>query len=116
MASEEEEYQRSLKAVRKGDQAAKTKLAWFKLSGLGGADVDVAGAVVLLEERVRDGDSEAMWMLGVCNEFGIGVKKDEEQAVRLYCQSRDGKNQIGWVLGPDDRQRRRNGYLKIERL
>ena len=41
-------------------------------------------AVVLLEEQVKDHDSEAMWMLGVCNEFGMGTEQDVERAQKLY--------------------------------
>ena len=41
---------------RRGEESAKTKLAWYKLSGMGGAKVDVDGAVKLLEERVKGKD------------------------------------------------------------
>ena len=64
-------------------------------SGLGGVDVDEDGAVALLEERVKEGDTDAMWMLGLCYEFGIGIEQDIEQAEKLYQQSSDGGNEIG---------------------
>ena len=73
----------------------KTKQAWLMLSGLGGVDVDEDGAVALLEKRVKEGDTDAMWMLGICYEFGIGIEQDVEQAEKLYQQSRDGGNEIG---------------------
>ena len=44
-------------------------------------------AVVLLEEGVKCQDSEAMWMLGVCCEFGMGIEQDVERAQQLYCAS-----------------------------
>ena len=80
-------------AVERGDNSAKTKLAWLKLSKYGGAAVDEEGAVALLEERVKEGDTDAMWMLGICYEFGI--KQDIEHAEKLYKQSSDGGNEIG---------------------
>ena len=72
-----------------------TKRAWLMLSGLGGVDVDEDGAVALLEERVKDRDSDAMWMLGICYEFGRGIEQDKVQAMKLYQQSMDGGNEIG---------------------
>ena len=73
----------------------KTKQAWLMLSGLGGVDVDEDCAVALLQERVKDGDIDAMWMLGMCYEFGIEIEQDIEQAKKLYQQSSDGGNEIG---------------------
>ena len=72
----EEEYKEVLSAVERGEESAKTKLAWHKLSGMGGAKVDVDGAVKLLEERVKEKDGEAMWMLGLCKEYGRGIDQD----------------------------------------
>ena len=73
----------------------KTKQAWLMLSGLGGVDVDEDGAVALLKERMKEGDTDAMWMLGICYEYGIGIEQDIEQAEKLYQQSSDGGNEIG---------------------
>ena len=98
MTSNIEDYKEILAAVERGDNSAKTKLAWYKLSGDGGVDVDVNGAVALLEERVKDRDAEAMWMLGVCNEFGIGIEQNIERAEMLYRQSSEGGNEIGKIL------------------
>ena len=65
------------------------------LSGLGSVDVDEDGAVALLEERVKDKDTDAMLILGICYEYGIGTEQDIKQAEKLYQQSRDGGNEIG---------------------
>ena len=46
------------------------------LSGLGGVAVDEDGAVALLQERVKDRDTDAMWMLGLCCEYGRGIEQD----------------------------------------
>ena len=87
------------------------------LSGLGGVDVDEDGAVALLAERVKEGDTDAMWMLGICNEFGIGTEQDIERAVQLYEQSGyRGKNKIGKILAENTMHKRGKGHLKIKRL
>ena len=92
---EEAQYKEVLRAVESGDNKAKTRLAWYKLSGHGGAEIDADGAVVLLEERVKENDMEAMWMLGLCCEYGMGCEQDLERAETLYKQSDEGGNVIG---------------------
>ena len=94
-AAREEEYKRVVRAVEGGDNAAKTRVAWFKLAGLWGCELDEDGAVALLEERVKDRDGTAMWMLGLCCEYGMGIEQDVERAEELYKQSRERKNVIG---------------------
>ena len=113
MGSEEQEYKDTLDAVERGDESAKTKLAWYMLSGSGGADVDAKGAVAILEDRVKKGDGEAVWMLGLCNEFGIGTDKDIERATKLYGQLRYSGNRIGLILLNKQKGR---GFLEITRL
>ena len=114
MTSEEDDYKSVLRAVESGDNSAKTKLAWFKLSGHGGASLDTKGAVKLLEERVEEGDTEAMWMLGVCYEYKIGTEQDSERAVKLYRQSCDGGNEIGEIVAKGNGSE--TGFLGMERL
>ena len=95
---EEREYKSVLSALARGYKYAKTRLAWFKLAGVGGCEADEEGAVALLEERVKEGiDAEAMWMLGVCCEFGRGIEQDRERALKLYEESSKGSN-IGRIL------------------
>ena len=91
----EEEYKEVAKAVESGDNSAKTKLAWYLLSGCGGAKVDKDEAVVLLEERRKDRDGEAMWMLGICKEYGIGCEQDLKEAEILYKESSECENAVG---------------------
>ncbi len=114
MTSKEEDYKACLEAVERGDESAKTKLAWYKLSGVGGCEIDTNGAVALLEERVKDKDAEAMWMLGVCNEFGRGCEQDISRAEKLYKQSSEGGNEIGKILveNKNEYYSRGSGYLK----
>ena len=106
-------YDEVMNAVERGDECAKTKLAWLKLSGLGGCEVDEDGAVALLEERVKDRDGEAMWMLGVCNEYGRGTEQDKERAVRLYKQSRERGNEIGTIFEKHDKYERGVGKMRM---
>ena len=114
----EEEYRAALSSVDRGDDSRKTKLAWFKLSALGGCGFDGDGAVALLEERVKEGEPEAMWMLGLCSEFGIGIEQDFKRAKLLYSQSHDGENEIGTVLMENvgDERERGCGCLRVRRL
>jgi len=100
---DEAEYARAVQAMESGDDTAKTKVAFFKLSGRGGAGVDVEGAVALLEERSLEGDGDAMWMLGLCCLYGMGAEKDIRKAFSLFRQSRETGNVVGKFLlrGPD---------------
>ena len=97
-------------AVEEGDKKSKTKLAWLKLSGCGGAEVDEEGAVALLEERVKDKDSDAMWMLGMCYEYGMGIEQDIERANLLYKQSKESGNEIGAIY---ESQENGSGRMKV---
>ena len=109
-------YNEVLKEVESGDNSAKTKLAWLKLSGLGGAEIDEDGAVVLLEERVKDRDGDAMWMLGVCYEFGMGIEQDIERADELYKQSSEKGNEIGKFFVWNGKDERGSGKMKMKGL
>ena len=110
---EEKEYEEVVHAVESGDNKAKTKLAWYKLSGCGGAEIDKDGAVELLEERVKDKDAEAMWMLGLCYEFGMGCEQDIEEAEKLYKQCRDKGNVIGKFLYENGKDERGSGVMYV---
>ena len=110
-------YEEVKSAVERGDESAKTKLAWLMLSGLGGAEVDEEGAVALLEERVKAGDdSDAMWMLGVCYEYGRGIEQDVEQAEMSYEQSSEKGNKIGAFFVSHKDCERASGEMKINSL
>ena len=56
------------------------------LSGSGGVEVDADSAVALLEELLKDNQLEAMWMLGLCYEYGLGTEQDIDRAKQLYTQ------------------------------
>ena len=115
--SEIEEYQEVLRAVQRGDKKAKAKLARFKLSGDGGVEVDKDGAVSLLNECVEEWDMEAMWMLGLCYEYGMGgCKQDLEKAEDLYKQSCEGGSVIGEFFAENGNDTRGSGVMIVECL
>ncbi len=112
--SPEAKYKEIVKAVESGDNKAKTQLAYYKLSGYGGCEIDVDEAVVLLKERVEDKDTEAMWLLGLCNEYGMGCEQDLKQADSLYQQSNDGGNETGKFLVNNGKYARGTGVMNVE--
>ena len=109
-------YKEAVSAMEKGDVKAKTKVAFYKLTGLGGVEVDEDEAVALLEERVKDGDNEAKWMLGLCCEYGMGIEQDVERAMLLYRQSMEGGNVVGKFLFENDGVGRGSGVMKVRSL
>ena len=111
--SPEEQYKEIVKAVESGDNKAKTKLAYYKLSGYGGCEIDVDEAVVLLKERVKDKDTDAMWMLGLCYEYGMGCEQNLKEAESLYEQSCDYGNIIGEFFIGYGRFKRGTGVMEM---
>ena len=71
-------------------------------------------AVAILEECVEDDDEEAMWMLGLCKEYGIGTQQDFTRADLLYSQS----IKEGSVFGKFSKEQgqRGNGVLRVSCL
>ena len=115
--NEKEEYKQVVKAVKEGKKKAKTKLAWFLLSGCGSAEIDEDRAFQLLEERVEEQDSEAMWMLGLCYEYGMGCETSEEEAETLYKRSREGGNATGeFLVENGEGNERGSGVMKVKSL
>ena len=113
MDVDEAQYKEAVCALEKGDESAKTKVAFYKLSGRGGATVDADEAVTLLEERVKDGDGEAMWMLGLCCEYGIGTDQDIDRAESLYSQSWQVGNVVGDFLTTHNQGGRGTGVMAM---
>ncbi len=100
---------------KRGLVSAKIKLAWLKLSGLGGAEKDEDSAVVLLEERAKDQNGDAMWMLGLCYEFGMGCEQDIEEAQRLYEECNGCGNVIGEFFVKYGKDKRGTGIMTAKR-
>ena len=61
-----------------------TENAQWMLEGSHGMARDADAAVALLEEKVKEADAKAMWLLGVCCEFGMGTEQDVARAEQLY--------------------------------
>ena len=110
------QYREAVTALEKSDMKAKTKVAYYKLTGLGGAEVDEDEAVVLLEELAKDGDNEAKWMLGLCYEYGMGIEQDVERAELLYKQSKEGGNVVGEFLLQNAEGGRGTGVMRAVSL
>ena len=55
-------------------------------------------AFELLKECVGEGDASAVWLLGLCFEFGIGIESNPEQAEALYQKSAQMDDSIGLIL------------------
>ena len=109
-------YLCTLRSVQMGNEKDKTKLAYLLLSGIGGAPLDAGTAVSLLEERVKDADDEALWMLGLCYEFGNGVEQDIDVAEKFYALSRYRGNVIGEFLDSNGDAIRGSGMIKLDSL
>ena len=120
VSKEEAQFREVLSAVERGDEKAKTKLAWYKLSGCGNVDVDEDYAFALLTERVKENDPDAMWMLGLCYEFGMGCEEDYDEAKSLYIGSYEYENVVGKFLAENEEEtgcgvmRKRYGLLFFE--
>ncbi len=114
--SDEAQYEEAVSAMKNEDETAKTKVAFYKLSGRGGVEIDVDEAVALLEERAKDGDCEAKWMLGLCCEYGMGIEQDIERAEMLYRESCEGGNVVGKFLKKNGRGGRGTGVMKVDGL
>ena len=82
------------------------------LEGSHGMERDAEAAVALLEEKAQ-GDAEAMWMLGVCCEFGMGTKQDVERAEQLYKRGAEQGNATAKLLS--NTLKNQNGQINIGR-
>ena len=77
------------------------------LEGSHGMARDADAAVALLEEKVKDRDAEAMWMLGVCCEYGTGMEQDVDRALKLYQRGAKQGNTAAKLL--TDKLKNKNG-------
>ena len=75
-----------------------TEEARWLLEGSHGKARDAKAAVVLLEEKAKNNDSDAMLMLGVCCEFGMGTEQDVKRAEQLYKQAAQQQNTTAQLL------------------
>ena len=75
---------------------------------------DAEAAVALLEEKVKDGDAEAMWMLGVCCEFGMGTEQDVKRAVQLYKRGAAQGNATAELLTDELKNKNGRGCTQMD--
>ena len=58
------------------------------LEGSHGMARDADGAVVVLQQQVDEHhDAQAMWLLGLCCEYGRGTEQDTQRAEQLFQQA-----------------------------
>ena len=81
-----------------GKRGSKSEVARRVLQDGRADKAERAQAVVQLEECARDGDAEAMWVLGVCCEHGIGTAQDLGRARELYEASQEKGCRTGGLL------------------
>ena len=62
---------------------------------------------------MKDRDGEAMRMLGLCCEYGMGCKQDLKRAETLYKQCDEGGNVIGNFFVENGRDERGNGVMNV---
>ena len=83
------------------------------LEGSHGVARDAHGAVVVLEERTKDHDSQAMWLLGLCCEFGMGTEQDTQRAQQLFKQAAQQGDETAKLLVVD-KLKNKNGRGCLE--
>ena len=110
---DEAQYREAVCAMKSGDKRAKTRVAFYKLSGRGGVKVDADGAVALLKECSKEGDDEAQWMLGLCYEFGVGTEQSIEWAEKLFQESYEGRNAVGEFLVKNGKKKKEKFMGKV---
>ena len=88
-----------------------TEEARWLLEGSHGVERDADAAVALLEEKVKDRDAEAMWMLGVCCEFGMGTEQDVDRAEQLFKRGAEQGNATAKLLAG---KLNAGGYTEID--
>ena len=88
-----------MSAQHQKQQEVKTEIVsrWM-LEGSHGMARGTDAAVALLGARVKNGDAEAMWMLGVCCEFGMGTEQDVKRAEQLYQRGAEQGNATAKLL------------------
>ena len=87
------------------ENRVKTKRAWSLLFGYKDGKRDEKKAMIILEGQVKNEDNEAMWILGLCKEYGIGIEQDIKGAEKLYKQSSEHGNEIGKFLASNKHER-----------
>ena len=75
------------KAADKGDAWAQVDLGEIYLDGERGVEKDYAQAVCLFRKAVRKKDELAFFNLGLCYDFGKGVRRSDVLACKYYAEA-----------------------------
>ena len=60
---------------------------------------DADGAVVVLQQQVDEHrDAQAMWLFGLCCEFGMGTEQDTQRAEQLYWEAAQQGDETAQLL------------------
>ena len=105
MSKRQQQQEEEMMEKKKTEECVE-KARWM-LEGSHGMTRDADTAVALLEEKVKDRNTEAMWMLGVCCEFGIGTEQDVERAEQLFQNATQQGNTTAKLL--TDKLKNKNG-------
>ena len=90
-----------------------TEKARWMLEGSNGMARDADAAVALLEDKVKDHDAVAMWMLGMCCEYGMGTKKDVARAEQLYNRATEQGNFAAKLLSSELKKNNRGSGTEL---
>ena len=77
---------------------------------------DKEQAISFLKKRSLKGDGEAMWLLGLCFEFGIGMEQDISQAELFYYRSGKAGDYVGEFISAHSQGGRGTGVMKVKCL
>ena len=121
-SSDEAEYNKAVHSMKSGDESAKTKVAFYLLSGRGGVKVDKERAFAMLTKQrslldffpalPRDGEKE--WMTGLCYEYGMGTTQDTDRAEEYYRQSCEDGNAAGMFFALNPGHGRGSGKMTVK--
>ena len=92
---------------------AEKEKALLLLEGDHSTKEDACTAVAMLDRLAKEGDSDAMWILGVCHEYGMGVAQDVKAADQLYTRSAQKRNPIAKLLVGKLKNRNGRGCLRM---
>ena len=90
-----------------------TEKALWMLEGSHGMARDANGAVVVLEERTKHHNAQAMWLLGLCCEYGIGTQQDTQRAEQLFQQAAQRRNKTAKLLVGKLKNKKGRGRLDM---
>ena len=85
------------------------------LDGRDGMARDADGAVVVLQQQVDEHhDAQAMWLLGLCCEYGMGTKQDTKRAEQLYQQAAEQGDKTAKLLVDKLNNKNGRGCLEMD--